>query len=527
MNRLIIYSAYFLKTCARYQQCKTFFRDLLENSHSKMKSYFDMMMICLVMSSVFLLIYEIEAEIGTAGEIFEQCIVTLFISEYLLRFWIYSDIHKVIISHHEKTEYLNIKFRLFHVFKKIVGTKLKYVVSVVSIIDLLAILPSYRPLRFLRIFLIFRLFKIFRYSNSVKLFSDVLLSKRFEILTLGIFMGLLVFIASIAIYLFENPKNGGQVRDLYDGLYWAMVTMSTVGYGDITPQTSGGRIITVALILIGLVVLSFFTSIIVSAFNDKILSLRENRTYVELGQYDEFIIICGYGRVGQEIADKFQKDQQQVVIIDKENEHVLLAKSRGFLAIHDDASRNQVLLNAGINSGAIAVLCTTDNDITNVYITLSSRYLNPSIKIISRANREDNIKKLKQAGADHVIQPFKFAGLLAAEYIGQPVAFEAVIGILQEKKTISMDTLIVYEGCLLENKSLLEIAFEKRKLSLMGVISSKTQHRKHRNRYVVKDQHFFFNPEKHFICQKNDILVVLGRDVSIEHFRDQVEKSRF
>ncbi len=526
MKRLLIYTAYFLKTSKRYNACKHFFYQLLEDPKSPRKSSFDLFMICLVMLSVFLLVYEVEGELGSWGEIFEHFIVAIFIIEYLLRFWLYSDSHKIIIKLHEKAEYLNIPFSIRTALKIIIRKKLKYMFSVVAIIDLLAILPSYRSLRFLRIFLIFRLFKLFRYSNSIKLFADVLSSKRFELLTLMIFMGFLVFIASIGIYFFENEAREGQVRHLYDAFYWAVVTVSTVGYGDITPQSAGGRLVSMALIISGLGGLSFFTSVIVAAFNEKMYTLRRNRTYAELDHYHEFIIICGFGRVGQELARQLKKDRMHFIVIDRNLENIKLAKHLNILAIHDDASKNEVLENAGINRGATAVLCTTGDDVSNVYVTLSSRFLNADIRIISRANRDGNIKKLQQAGANHVIQPFEIAGLLAAEYVGQPVAFEAILGILQEQKHISMDTLIVFEGSVLEGLKIMEIEFEARKLSLVGVISSSSEHRRHKNRYRVMHQHFFFNPDKHFVCQKGDILVVLGRTLSIEHFRDQIEKSR-
>lgn len=526
MKRLLIYSAYFLKTSKRYKTCKKFFYDLLKNTRSRKKYYFDLFMICLVMLSVFLLIYEVQGQLGKVGEIFEHIVVTIFIIEYLLRGWLASDNHKIIIDYYEKSEFLNTPFRLTEVLKEIVFKKLAYVFSVVAIIDLLAILPSYRPLRFLRVFLIFRLFKLFRYSNSIKLFADVLASKRFELITLLIFMGFLVFIASIGIYLFENKASGGNIEHLFDAFYWSVVTISTVGYGDITPHTVGGRLVAMALIISGLGGLSFFTSVIVAAFNDKMHILRENRTYAELDHYQEFVIICGFGRVGQEIARQLKNDDQDFIIIDKDVENINLAKYQDILAIHDDASKNEVLSNAGINRGAKAVLCTTGDDVANVYVTLSSRYLNPDIKIISRVNNHANAKKLQQAGANNVIQPFEIAGLLAAEYLGQPVAFEAILGILQGKNHILMDTLRVYEGSMLEDVKIMDIEFESRKLVLVGVISANVERRKHRNRYRVNHLHFFFNPEKHFTCKKNDILVVLGREISIEHFRDQIEQSR-
>jgi voltage-gated potassium channel len=526
LTRPIVYFAYGLKTSNRYKACKRFCYDLLENPQSRRKSYFDVFMIVLVMISVFLLVYEVEHGLHEAGELFERGVVCVFIVEYLLRAWLYSDTHKIIIQHYERAQYLNIPFSLAKALRHILATKLEYMFSLIAIIDLLAILPSYRPLRILRILLILRLFKLFRYSNSIKVFSDVLASKRFELITLAIFMGFLVFISSIAIYLFENPSSGGSIKHGYDAFYWAIVTLSTVGYGDITPQTHGGRFITISLILSGLGVLSFFTSIIVAAFSDKMHALRENRIYAELSRYKNFMIICGFGRVGQEIAAKLAQDKTPFVVIDTNEACIELAKQKQYLAIHDDASENRVLTQCGICQGASAVLCTTSNDVTNVYITLTSRYLNPDIQIITRANRQDNVAKLYQAGANQVIQPFAIAGLLAAEFIGQPVAFEAISGILHETKQIVMNTVTVQPGSFLVQMAIGNVGFVQRKLTLVGVISSNNAHLKHRNRYQLKNRHFYFNPDKHFELQEQDLLIVLGREYSLEHFRDQVEKSR-
>jgi voltage-gated potassium channel len=214
------------------------------------------------------------------------------------------------------------------------------------------------------------------------------------------------------------------------------------------------------------------------------------------------------------------------VVIDQAEQNVRLADKLGYQIIQADASNNQVLENAGINKGANAILCTTGNDVTNVYVTLTSRNLNAGINIISRANRSENVKKLIQAGADHVIQPFETSGLLAAEYVGQPVAFEAILGILHKQTHVQIDTVTVLSQSLLEDQSVAAIDFIQRKLSLVGVISRNPIHRKHKDRYQVRDLHFYFNPEAHFMLLDGDMLVLLGREYSIEHFRTQIEKSR-
>lgn len=526
LTRLTLYLAYGLKTSSRYQSIKAFFYDLLENPQSSLKSWFDVFMITLVISSVFSLIYEVKNELGEWATLFENFVVFVFICEYLLRGWLYSDIHSLIINQHENDEYLGTRFRIYKVFTLIIGNKLNYIFSPRAIIDLLAILPGYRPLRILRVFLIFRLFKLLRYSQSTQMFIGVLRSKRFELTTLAFLMGFLVFIASTAIYMFENKNAGGQITDLYDAFYWAIVTISTVGYGDITPVTTGGRLVTTALIVSGLGVLAFFTSIIVAAFNEKMSEFQEDRLKTSIERCTDSTILCGFGRVGQEIARQLYANKLNFVVIDKSEQHIALAQKKGYIALQDDASKNTVLEQAGINHGANTVLCTTGDDVTNVYITLTSRYLNAEINIISRANREENVKKLYQAGANYIVQPFIAAGLLAAEYVEQPVAFEAIHGILRDDKNVKIEAITISENCFLDGMSLKEAQFNQYKARLIGIVSENPIHANRRNRYKLRHQYFYFNPDDSFMLYSGDILVLLGRQLSIDHLQGLIETSR-
>lgn len=526
LSRIVVYFSYFLKSSGRYKASKHFFWNLLENQNSKSKSYFDMLMIGLIFLSVYFLFYNVGHQFSVMGGYIEIGILSLFACEYLLRLWIYSDTHEIIIADYEKATYLNIKFKLTGALRKAFLKKIEYVFSPYAIIDLLAILPSYRPLRILRIFLIFRIFKLFRYSNSIRLYSDILASKRFELLTLIMFTSFFLIIASVSIYIFEFPEKGSDINNIFDAFYWAVVTATSVGYGDITPHTLGGRIVAMILIFISVGIVAFFTSILISAFNEKIPELRDNKISSELKRYHKFIIICGFGRVGQEIACHLAKDKQNFIIIDKNEHNINLARKLNYLAIQNDATRNDVLISAGINQGASDILCITGDDVVNVYVSLTSRHLNKDIHIISRVNQHENLNKMHQAGADNVILPFEVAGLLAAEFLGQPVAFEAISGILQNRSDIGMETILVTEKSPLDTKKIGELDLQRHKLTLLGVISANAVHLKHKNRYRVKQQHFYFNPELHFILRQGDMLVILGRKYSIAHFRNGLEKQR-
>lgn len=523
---MIVKFAYFLKTSPRYKKTKHFFYNLLENPNSHYKGYVDFFIISMVLFSVFFLIHEIDNQADEMSHIFEHAILIVFTIEYLLRVWLASDGHEIILKQYERSQYLNIRFPIWRAMYEVIKAKVRYMLTPMALIDLLAILPSFKAFQFLRIFMVFRLLKLFRHFHSMKMFLSVLGSKRFELYTLAIFIGFLIFIGSVAIYLFESHAQGGQVKNLFDGAYWSVVTLSTVGYGDIAPHTTSGRLVAIVLIFSGLGVLSFFTSIMVSGFNEKMHDLRENRTLAEIKQYNDFVIVCGFGRVGQHIAKQLAKDKLKFVVIDAFEHNILKAKELGYTAIHADASKNGVLKNAGIHNGAASVLCTTDDDVINVYITLTARNLNKDVHIITRANNIDNVKKMYQAGASNVIRPFEIAGMVVAEYVGQPVAFEAILGIIHADSDVVMETIKVHFGSNLECVEISSIDFLQRKLILLGVISANPEHRIHKNSYAIKNQHFYFNPPEHFLLRADDLLVVLGRTMSIEHFRSQIEKSR-
>jgi voltage-gated potassium channel len=523
---MIVKFAYFLKSSERYQNVKCFFYNLLINPNSRYNGYVAFFIISMVLLSVFFLIHEIDHQVTELSRMLERAILVVFTVEYLLRFWLASDSHKIILEHYEESRYLGIKFPLFLTLKKVVLAKIRYVITPMAIIDLLAILPSYENFRFLRIFMVFRLLKLFRHFHSIKVFVSILDNKRFELYTLGIFLSFLIFIGGIVIYLFESHADGGQIKNLFDGFYWTIVTLSTVGYGDISPHSTSGRIVAIVLIFAGIGILSFFTSIMVSGFSEEIDHLRENRTYTEIKRYNDFVIVCGFGRVGQHIAKQLAKDKLKFVVIDAVEQNILKAKELSYTAILADASKNGVLQNAGINNGASSVLCTTDDDVINVYITLTARNLNKNVHIITRANNIDNVKKMYQAGASNVIRPFEIAGMVVAEYVGQPVAFEAILGIIHADSDIVMETLKVHLGSNLECVEISSIDFLQRKMILLGVISSNPEHRIHKNSYAIKNQHFYFNPPNHFLLRADDLLVVLGRTISVEYFRSQIEKSR-
>ncbi len=527
-SRSLIRLSYLLEDSPHYRRVKTFCFDLLENPRARIRPYFDVFMILLVVSTVWLLIYEVRNDLGMFDDIFESFAVSIFILEYLLRFWIYNDSHQIILAHYERAEFINERFRVWPALREVVLKKVEYLTSPLAIIDLLAIIPSYRPLRFLRIFLLFRLFKLFRYTRSISEFVKVLSEKRIELLTLLIFMAFITFTAASALFFFEAHEENEKITTFFDSFYWALVTMSTVGYGDITPQTNEGRIVSLVLIVAGLGVISFFTSIIVSAFSEKMHEIRTNRVFSEVERKHIEVVICGFGRVGQVVADRLAKDKTPFVVIEPVEEIFRLAQQKGFLAVQANAEDSELLASLGVNGRASRLLCLTGDDVINVYITLSARQMNPDIEIIARASHQENVIKMQLAGANYAVAPYEVVGLIAAEYVGQPVAFEAIYGLITGEQDVGIDAVRIHKSSVLDGHRIGDVNFRERKLIPFGVVrEGDSEHEISAFRFDLHGRNFYFNPEDDFVLQEGDFLVMFGHDFSVVHLRDCLERGVF
>jgi len=507
-----------------YIRFKETFRMFLEYQHSKAKLYFDLFMITLVLGSVSFLIYEVKHGTNVYIDTFESIAMSIFIFEYVSRLWVYSDNHKLIIHEYEKSQELDIPFTFWGVIFVLVKKKIEYMTTPLAIIDLLAILPSYRPLRILRIFLLFRLFKLFRYARSIHAFAYVLSEKRFELGTLAIFVSFIIITASSAIYIFEANTNPS-IGSYFDAVYWSLVTISTVGYGDITPKSTPGMFITMMLIILGVAVLAFLTSIIVSAFSEKLNELKENRVFSEIEKLKSYILICGYGRVGEVVAKMLSDDGEAMVIVDNDPEKIDLVKSRGLRGICGDASKSKLLQDLGVGDRVSRVICATNSDEMNIFITLTARSLNKKVQIISRVEKKINKKKFYLAGSDVVLSPYEIVGVMGAEYISQPMAYEALDGLLTGNRGIEISPVKVLKNSELVGKRIEELELEAKKLILFGIIRKNLEKIENLKSYVVDGRMFYFNPGKSFELEADDVLVLMGRQYLLKKFEEMVDQS--
>ncbi len=521
LAQLLVRLAYRQQASARYGRFKGFFRKLLTDPRSHRRVVFDSSMILLVLVSVMLLIYEVRHPLGAWSDVFEACVVGVFASEYLLRMWLHDDNHSILIEHWEKAELMGLPFSPGPALWAIARRKFAYVTSPMAIIDLLAILPSYRPLRFLRLFLLFRLFKLFRYARNLNAFGQVLVEKRFELYTLSVFVGSVLLIATVAIYLFEAEAPDSRVQTLMDALYWAVITLTTVGYGDIVPVTPEGRVVAMVLVFAGIGVISFATSIVVMAFHEKMRELRDNRVYAEVERASDITIVCGFGRIGQVVAERLSAANDAFVIVDKNADTVELARRRGYLAVAGDSTDGNLLANLGLGRQATRILCLTHDDVSNVYITLTARQASAGILIVSRANKAETVRKLIQAGASHVVRPYEVVARMASEFIGQPVAFDALYDVVTRAAGVHLEPHAVRAGDWLEKLRVGEVDISAHHLLLFGVIRPNASPAADGHaRYDLTGRHFYFNPGADLMLRAGDILMLIGYQASLSRFRE-------
>ncbi len=496
---------------ARYQNVKGFFRNILNNPDYPYKKYFDVFMILLILSSVWILVHEVKNPLPYWVDVYDLYVVTLiFIVEYLLRMWVYSDTHEMILKHYDESLILGKPISRWKIFKSFFKSKFEYATTPAAIIDLFAILPGYRPLRVLRIFILFRLFKLLRYTKSINEFVQVLKEKRFELLTLLFLLLFIVMTAGIAIYVFEAHVNP-RINTLFDAVYWALVTISTVGYGDIAPVTTQGRVISGVIIISGIAMISFVTSVIVSAFSVKLEELKENRLIHDLNRQEKFLIICGYGQMTKMFMRQIN-EPLEYIIIDKDPVRVSDAVKDGYSAIQEDASRYEVLSRFNTEYSQITLITLLNDDVENIYITLNAKSVDPDIKVIARVSQPNMTSKYRLAGADHLLMPDEVASRMLLMAIEQPAMQDAIVKLVTGKSKAKIDEVIVHKHDIYCCRSIADIDFAKYKLLFVGV-------------YRPQGNNFIFNPAREMVIEEGDVLLVVGYHVSIDQFKKEIRST--
>jgi voltage-gated potassium channel len=279
------------------------------------------------------------------------------------------------------------------------------------------------------------------------------------------------------------------------------------------------------LIIFGIGFISFATSIIASAFTEKLEELKAERVVRTIKGMNDVYLICGYSNEAEILCERFRKESQDFVVVDIDEERVQKASMKGYIAIKGDVTQKDFLKTLDFEKIS-KIFILTNNDISNSFMILSIRAYckNREITIIALANSEENVSKMQKAGANFVVVPTTVTSLLMAEYIGHPITFEVIDAILTEKRNAVIDEVIVLKNSILDGKLVGEIDFDKYKLILFGVLKKKASPLLNET-FKIEYGHFYFNPPFDLKLEAGDILVVMGYSISVNYLKYLVERS--
>ena len=295
-----------------------------------------------------------------------------------------------------------------------------------------------------------------------------------------------------------------------DAIYMTVITVATVGYGEVRPLDPVEKIFTSVLILSSVFILGYAFSVITEHIFSKnnIGNLREKRVQKMVKSIKNHVIVCGYGRNGKQAVQKLLAYKQPFVIIEL-NEEVVEKHIEDHLPIvNGNAIEDEVLIKAGIERAA-TLICALPRDADNLFIVLSARQINPKLKIISGATEESSYQKLKLAGADNVIMPDKIGGDHMASLVVVPdlVEFLDNLTVSGEHDSINVEQ-VPFEKICTDGKELAIMDLDLRKKTGCSIIG-----------YKSADGEYIVNPEPSMILKKDSKLILIGRPNQIDKLK--------
>lgn len=208
----------------------------------------------------------------------------------------------------------------------------------------------------------------------------------------------------------------------FDAYYMAVITLASVGFGEVHPLSVAGKVFTTFLILFNVGLFAYAISTITGLFAEGGFHrlIYDFRMDKHIQNIEKHTIVCGFGRHSVEVTQELTKQALPFVVIENSPSKIdFLRSETSYLFVEGDATQDEVLEEAGIKR-ASAVVITLPDDADNMFIALSARQINPALRIISRANTAADEVKLRRAGADHTVVPERIGGFYMANLVNQP-----------------------------------------------------------------------------------------------------------
>jgi voltage-gated potassium channel len=300
-----------------------------------------------------------------------------------------------------------------------------------------------------------------------------------------------------------------------DGLYMTIITLTTVGFGEVRPLGPGGRVFTIFLIFSGAGFVAYNLAFFTRLLLDGNLLERYRRRQVNklIEQLTDHFIICGYGEMGQIIVRMLLEQQIPVVVLEIADDVTARLSERDILHIRADATEEESLLAAGIQR-ARGLVTVINKDTDNVFIVLTARDLNRDLFICSRASTSGTEKKLIKAGADRVVSPYASGAVRIAHNILRPTVTDFLeLALSGEGMELSMEEFAVPEGAAIVGKMLIDSGI-RYEFNLIVVAIKRL------------DGRMIYNPSPQETFEAGDILIIIGPRDNLERFANWLFQGR-
>ena len=298
----------------------------------------------------------------------------------------------------------------------------------------------------------------------------------------------------------------------FDALYMTVITLTTTGYGDLVPRTIGGKVFTIFLLLLGVGLVTFSVSTILSYIASiDFTQRRRQKMENKIKDFEAHTVVCGFGRMGEIICRRLKEESVKFVVIEKKEHLLEKLNSEGYNYIVGDAAHDDILLKAGVDKARVLV-SVVDNDSDGLYIALACRSFNKDLQIIVRANERSAERRMLRAGADKVVLPFVMSGLNVAESVLNPgvedfLNIKGMRGSHGEEVPIQLADLYVSEKSDLVDKKLSEVGPQMEDIIIVGV-------RKLNKKFV-------FNPRGDYTFEQGDCIIAMGAQEDYVKTRDR------
>lgn len=335
---------------------------------------------------------------------------------------------------------------------------------------------------------------------------------------LGTALGLVFVVYMITAVLFyyaEKDIDDPQIEGLADAFWWAAVTLSTVGYGDIYPITFLGRAMGVILMIFTVAVLGY----VVGEINDAVVNARLRASMgLKKTKLKDHIIICGWTAIGKVAFNELVSSKHPVVVIAENSNEIAAIHSHAgdaeASAVQGDPSTDEALNKANLEGCCTIIVCT-DDDTKNLITALNIKQQSEKTRIIASIKREELKNTLKLAGVTYVASPYEMTGRLLAS-----AGFEPEVGKLIEDLTTSTSGYDIQEYSVVDNspiwgmnfKGAFELIKEQTGALILGI-----------SRYIDGTWKVMPNPKDEEVLNKNDNIIVMGNEEETKTLPDYLK----